>query len=193
MLLWLYGLPLCVSGFMSRSGPLLLSQADFIARPWTWAKQASAVTMHACSYLPRNLVAVTPNTCYHPLKLHIHFPHISSLERMDSRLYFLCCTLWPPPSPSIVGGGWTRDGIEMVSGTKPDRNWRGTRQTIIPLCTIFFFFAYQAIPNISVYCCVCNATHAERLVIVSVVYYSCKPERLPWLTELEIWAKLLPQ
>lgn len=38
-----------VSVSVSCSGPLLLSQADFIAGPWTSAKQANSVTMWACT------------------------------------------------------------------------------------------------------------------------------------------------
>lgn len=38
-------LSLSVSVSVSCSGPPLLSQADFIARPWTRAKQASSIAM----------------------------------------------------------------------------------------------------------------------------------------------------
>lgn len=38
-------LSLSVSVSVSCSGPPLLSQADFIARPWTWAKQAGSIAM----------------------------------------------------------------------------------------------------------------------------------------------------
>lgn len=39
---------LSVSVSVSCSGPLLLSQADFIAGPWPLAKQANSMTMCAC-------------------------------------------------------------------------------------------------------------------------------------------------
>lgn len=54
---------LSVSVSVSCSGPLLLSQADFIARPWTWAKQANSMTVrlismsvsaHACEWQPES-------------------------------------------------------------------------------------------------------------------------------------------
>lgn len=182
MLLWLYSLPLCVSLFMSRTGPLLLSQADFIARPWTWAKQPSSVTKHACSYLSRNLPYACCCDTKHvlpTLKFHIHFPtsHLPNAEIVFFTFWAAPFGLHPLLSLS------EEDERETALKWCQAQSQTGTeggpsKQLCLP--ALFFCLSSHSKYNASVHCCVCNATHIECLVIVSVVYNSCNDSLCAW-------------
>lgn len=88
-----FSLSVSVSG--SCSGPLLLSQADFIARPWTWAKQANSITMCVPVSLRVSTIHGTDSqkACYKPGGLHSHqihfFLHALFTSLLSSSLCFL--------------------------------------------------------------------------------------------------------
>lgn len=81
---------LSVSVSVSCPGPLLLSQADFIARPWTWAKQANStvwlcvpvsvfVSAHVCNWQPESVSqAWQPHTHWNYQFFHAMFTSLSS-------------------------------------------------------------------------------------------------------------------
>lgn len=124
-------------------GTPLLSQADFLARPWTRAKHANSTAMRACSNLCRKLfmyVAVIHNLSqvWKLLFTIAHFLCTSHLwfTSILSKLLVLVVAFSSPSAPHspllyCKRRGRTWDITETGIDTGPNRNRRGIPQTII--------------------------------------------------------------